>query len=258
MSESKDRGTEHQIQALHVATDVVDALQEMGEIGVSDLAARMDIPKSTAHAYLDTLNSTGWVINNNGQYRLSLRFLEIGGKTRQDMRIFRAIRPYIDTLSMEVGEVANLGIEEEGKRVLLYTSEPSEGVFDNAPTGQFAHMNWTALGKALLAQLPNERVNKIIDRHGLPQATEHTITERKDLLTELDQIRQQGYAVEDEEHREGIKAIAVMIQYEEKPSPVTAVSISGPKRRISEKDTEKLIDAVRNAVNIIELEYRYY
>ncbi|MFC7078516.1 IclR family transcriptional regulator [Haloarcula halophila] len=258
MTEAQNERSKHQIQALHMATEIIETLQEHGEMGVSALAARLDIPKSTAHAYLDTLNSNGWVVNNDGQYRLSLRFLEIGGKTRQSMRVFQAIRPHIDELSMEVGEVANLGIEEKGKRVLLYTSEPSEGVFDNAPSGQFAHMNWTALGKALLAQLSDERVDEIIDRHGLPMATEHTITDPEELYTELEQIRQQGYSVEDEEHREGIKAIAVMLQYEDEPSPVAAISISGPKRRISKKDTEQLIDSIRNTVNVIELEYKYY
>jgi DNA-binding IclR family transcriptional regulator len=119
-------------------------------------------------------------------------------------------------------------------------------------------MHWTALGKALLAQFPDERVHGIVDRHGLPRATENTITDRDELFAELERIRERGFSIEDEERREGIKALAVKIQYDEDPSPVAAVSISGPKRRIGEEEYDELLDAIRNAVNVTELRFKHY
>ena len=251
-------GARKHIKAVSTMFDIVDGLCELERVGVSELAQHLEMPKSTVHIYLKTLEDEGYVINDGGTYRLSLQFLELGGAIRQQSSIFQAVRSQVDDLSTETGEVANLGVEEEGKRVLLYTSEPSDGVFDNSPTGQYTYMHWTALGKALLAQLSDDRVHAIVDQHGLPKATEHTITDRDDLFEELDGIRDQGYSIEDEERRQGIKAIAVGIQYEEDPSPVAAVSISGPKRRIGDEQFDDLLDAIKDAVNVIELKYKHY
>ena len=257
-SQGERGGSRNRIKAVRTMFDVVDGLREFEQTGVSQLADHLGMPKSTVHVYLKTLEEEGYVINDGGRYRSSLRFLELGGDVRQRLSIFQAVRPQVDELSAETGEVANLGVEEGGQRVLLYTSEPSEGVFDNSPVGQYTYMHWTALGKALLAQLSNVRVDEIVDRHGLPRATENTITDRSELFAELDRIRERGYSIEDEERRKGIKALAVPIQYDEDPSPVTAVSISGPKRRIGEAEYDELLDAIKNAVNVTELRYKHY
>jgi DNA-binding IclR family transcriptional regulator len=208
--------------------------------------------------YLQTLEDEGYVVGEEGTYRLSYRFLEVGGGLRHDLSLFQAARQEIDALSTDTGEVVNLGIEEDGWRVLLYTSEPSQGMFDNSPTGQYTRMHWTALGKALLAQLSDARVDDLIDRRGLPAATEQTITERAELHAELDRIRDRGFSVENEERREGIKAVAVPLRHDGS-EPLSAVSISGPKRRIG-ADTvdESLLEALRDTVNVVELEYKHY
>lgn len=248
----------NRIKAVRTMFVVVDGLRDLGQTGVSQLADHLEMPKSTVHVYLKTLEEEGYAINDDGRYRPSLRFLELGGDVRQGLSIFQAVRPQVDDLSAETGEVANLGIEEDGKRVLLYSSEPSEGVFDNSPVGQYTYMHWTALGKALLAQLPDARVEEIVERHGLPEATENTVTDREELLAELDRIRERGFSIEDEERRKGIKALAVPVQYDEDPSPVAAVSISGPKRRIGEAEYDELLDAIQSAVNVTELRYKHY
>ncbi|WP_197431324.1 IclR family transcriptional regulator [Halorubrum sp. CBA1125] len=217
-----ERESNNRIKAVSTMFKIVESLRDRERTGVSELADRLDMPKSTVHVYLQTLADEGYVINEDGKYSLSHGFLEIGGAVRKQMSIYQAARPEIDALSADTGEVANLGIEEGGKRVLLYSAEPSEGVFDNSPVGQYTHMHWTALGKALLAQLPDERVDDVVDRHGLPEATENTITEREALFEALDRIRDRGYAVEDEERREGIKAIAVAFDPEIGSVPASA------------------------------------
>jgi len=247
------------INAVGTAFTIVDTIRELERAGVSRLAERLDMPKSTVHVHLKTLESEGFVVNEDGSYRLSFRFLEIGGEIRQQQTIYQPARTEVDALSAEVGEVANLGIEDRGWRVLLYTSEPAEGMFDNSPTGQYTHMHWTALGKTLLSQLSDERVHAIVDEHGLPEATENTITDREALLDELEAIRERGYAVEAEERREGIKAIAVPVRHDRDGVPPAAVSISGPRRRIGGDEVrEDLLAALRDAVNVIELEYKHY
>jgi DNA-binding IclR family transcriptional regulator len=239
--------------------DVVEGLQTLGTAGVSELADHLGRPKSTVHIYLATLVEEGYVIKEGDQYRSSLRFLELGGQTRKRMSIYEAARPEIDSLSRETGEVANFAIEEQGKRVLLYSSEPHEGVFDNSPTGQYTNMHWTALGKALLSQLSDDRVAEIVADHGLPEATPNTITDRDELFEELAVIRDRGFSIEDEERREGIKSVAVPVQHTDDSSPVSAVSISGPRRRIGEEQIkEQFLDAIMDTVNVIELKNKHY
>lgn len=258
-SQRGNEGSGNRIKAARTLFDVVEGLHSLGEAGVSELADHLDRPKSTVHVYLSTLLEEGYVVKRGDRYRTSLRFLEIGGNARKRLGIYQAARPEVDSLSSETGEVATLGIEERGKRVLVYSSEPAEGVFDNSPTGQYTHMHWTALGKALLAQLPDERVESIVDEHGLPRATENTITEPDSLFDELEHIRDVGYSVEDEERREGIKAIAVPVRHADSRSPVSAVSISGPRRRIgADRVDEDLIESVMDAVNVIELKNKHY
>ena len=247
------------IQAVDTLFDVVEGLQSLGTAGVSELADHLGRPKSTIHIYLVTLVEEGYVIKEGDQYRTSLRFLELGGQTRKRMSIYEAARPEIDSLSRETGEVANFAIEEQGKRVLLYSSEPHEGVFDNSPTGQYTNMHWTALGKALLSQLSDERVASIIDEHGLPKATPNTITDPDELYEELSGIRDRGFSIEDEERREGIKSVAVPVQHTDDSSPVSAISISGPRRRIGEEQiNEQFLDAIMDTVNVIELKNKHY
>ena len=249
----------NRINAVTRAFDIVDALRERRSAGVSELAEQLDVPKSTAHVYLQTLEDEGYLVNRGGTYALSYRFLEVGGALRHDLSLFHAARQELDALSADTGEVVNLGIEERGRRVLLYTSEPSQGMFDNSPTGQYTRMHWTALGKALLAQLPDDRVNDVIDRLGLPPATENTITDRDALHAELETIRDQGYSVEREERREGITAVAVPLHHDDDDEPVSAVSISGPKRRIGDDSIdEDLLKALRDVVNVVELQYKHY
>lgn len=238
---------------------IVETLREAESAGVSEVAERLGMAKSTAHVHLKTLEEEGYLVNDGEEYRLGLKFLEVGGEIQQRLNVFRAARPELDALAEETGEVTHLGLEERGERVLVYSAQPSEGVFDNSPLGHRTKMHWTALGKTLLAELPRERVENIIERHGLPHAAEHTITEREELFTELERIRDLGYAVGDAEHREGIKTIAIALRYDESLDAPTAIGLSGPKHRLEEKNQDgELVDALQRTVNVIELKSKHY
>jgi DNA-binding IclR family transcriptional regulator len=249
----------NRIQAVENAFNIVRVIKDQGSCGVSELAEILDIPKSTAHIYLKTLQDIGYLTKKGGNYRLSLRFLELGGQVRHDMNIYLAARSEVDDLSQTTGEVGTIGYEEDGMRVLVYRSEPDEAVSDNAPTGEFTRMHWTAVGKALLSQRADEEVREIIDRYGLPEATENTITETEELIEELDTIRSRGYSIEDEERVNGIKSVAVPIEDEQNKAGNSAISIAGPKHRFTdERIKNELLPELRNTANVIELQYKHY
>lgn len=254
-----DSTTDGRINAVAKSFTIIEHLQEHGRCGVSELAADLDLPKSTAHVYLSTLTDLGYVVAEDGEYRLGLRFLELGGSVRRDHSVYQIARSEIDAVTQSTGEVGTIGYEEDGLRVLVYRSEPVEGVSDNAPTGEFTRTHWTAVGKALLSQHSDDEVRAIADRHGLPAATENTVTDVDRLVEEVSAIRSRGYAVEDEERVEGVKSVAVPVAGGETESGNSAISIAGPKHRFSsERIEDELLPELRNAANVIELTSKHY
>ena len=242
------------IRALERGFTIVETLQNLERARLTDVATELEMPPSTAHAYLQTLVETGYVRRVEDQYTLSLRFLELGGYTRQGYRIHEVARSEVDKIARKTNEVASLGVEEGGERVLLYKSEGADSVYDNAPTGEYTHMHWSALGKALLSQFDKSTIEAIVEKHGLPKRTDQTITVVDDLFEELETIRTRGYSIENEERRTGIRSIAVPVTDEN--NVVAAISISGPKKRMDDAWIEhEGVPLLQNAANIIEVRY---
>lgn len=251
------------IKSVEHSLGIIEQLREHGPIGVSDLAKEVNMPKSTVHVHLQTLRNWGYVVQTDGKYEVGLRFLETGSIVRRRNSLYRAAREEVDQLATEVEEAANLGIEQDGQRVILYKSEFGEAIYDNTSTGEFTYMHWTSIGKAILANLPDERIDEIVDRYGLPKATEQTITDRKHLFNEVEQVREQGFAVENEEHRNGVVAVAVPLFDTEADAVVGALSVSGPRQRlVADKSgievEEEIVNAVQNRANVAELRYNHY
>lgn len=241
------------------AFNVLEQLWTMERAGVSELAKQLDLPKSTVHVYLQTLLKTGFVVRKGEEYALSFRFLEYGGGIRNQSKLYRVARLEVDKLAAETGEVANLGIDENGLRVLLYKSEGREAIHDNAPIGEYTNMHWTALGKAMLAEYPRSRVESVIEAHGLPRANEHTITDADDLFEELARTRERGYSIEDQDRRQGVLTLGVPIMNRSTNEAIASVSVSGPKNRIDDPERRAdLVAAVKKTANVIELRYSHY
>jgi DNA-binding IclR family transcriptional regulator len=236
--------------------DIIEALDTYGPIGPTELADELDIHKSTAYTHLRTLDERGYVVKAENGYRLSFRFLERGGSIRNDLEIYRQARENVESLSETTGEVANLGIIEEGMGVLIYRAEGGDAVSDNAPVGSYTHLHTTAYGKAMLAALPDRRVDRIVDRHGLPKRTKHTITDRERLFERLETIRERGYAIDEEEVNPGLYCVGSAITDDE-GRPIGGVSVAGPASKLDDTYARDLAKQIRNAVNRIELKIMY-
>lgn len=251
-------GSGRPLKVTRITFEVLELVVDRGEVGVTELAEHLDLPKSTAHTYLDSLVRCGYLRNEGGRYRASYRLLEMGGRVRHDTPVFQAARTEIDALADRTGEVVNLGVEEDARRVLLYEAEGENAIWDNSPIGGHEHLHMTAIGKSILAHHPPEFVDGVVEEHGLPAATERTITDRDALRADLEATRERGYAIEDEEHRAGIWAIGMPIRRRNEP-PVGAVSIVGPESRISDDDhRETFVEALTETVNVIQLQYEHY
>lgn len=245
------------LKVVNRTSEILELIEKDGPIGVTTVSEELQIPTSTAHTYLVSLTNNDFLIKDGHEYRLALRFLRHGGYVRNQNKLYSAAKAQIDDLARKTGELANLGIEENGKRVLLYKADGDNAVYDDAPTGEFTHMHWSALGKVLLADHSPDELEDIIDRHGLPRGTEQTVCDKQELKKLLKTVRERGYALEDEHRVNGIQAVAMPIKLNN--STIGAVAISGPKSRLSPKRIEnQLLDALNTAVNVIELQYSYY
>lgn len=244
------------IQAVQRAFAVIEVLRGEGSQRIADVAEALDIPMSTAHVHLKTLESVGYVVRDDDGYRLGLRFLRDGITVRGSRRVYRVCRSELDELAAATGEVANVGVEERGLRIILDQAEGTEAVYDNAPIGEYAHMHCTALGKALLAERSEEYVSRVIECHGLPDRAANTVTDAGDLRAELRTVEDRGYAVEDEERRAGIRSVASPLIVE--GTLVGALSLSGPKERFGDQRLEEeILPQIRNTKNVIEVKYAY-
>jgi DNA-binding IclR family transcriptional regulator len=254
-----EEGSKSTLSSVTKAFNILERLKEMGPAGISELATQTEMPKGTVHIHLQTLRSAGFVVKDDTDYMLSYRFLEYGGELRNHSKLYQVARPQIDKLASKTDEVASLGIEESGLRILAYKSEGPESIHDNAPVGEYTNMHWTALGKAMLAYYPEEEVDAIIDAHGLPRANKYTITDRDELFNELQETRERHYSVEDEDRRRGVLTIGAPILERSTDEAIGAVSVSGPKSRVNEPDKfDELVAAVKKAANVIELDYSHY
>lgn len=245
------------IRAIERTLTIIETLRRMEDATVTGIADQTELPKSTVHNHLNTLLANEYVTKQGSRYMLGLRFLELGGYKRDRMNLYQIAKPEVKELAEQSGELANLIAEEHGLGVYLYREEGEQAVQLGSYVGKRQYLNSTAFGKAMLAFMPESRVHKIIDKHGLPSRTEKTISDREELFEALREIRERGYAYDDEEGLEGLRCIAAPITMPD-DRVVGAISVSGPTSRFSgEQFTETIPDMVVSATNVVEINLTY-
>lgn len=231
---------------------LVEELANHERAGVTELADHLSLPKSTVHYHLDLLYEKGFVVKEDGSYRLSLRLLNFGESTRNQIQLYDVAKPEVNQLAEMSGELAILMVEERGYGVYLHKAKGSNAIDIDAPIGRHAFLHNRALGKAILANKPEAEVQAIIDQHGLPQTSENTITDEEELSEELAEVRERGISYNDQESIDGLRGIGVPILGED--AVLGAVSIAGPTARMKEERfEEELPELLQRARNVIEL-----
>lgn len=244
------------INALVKGFTIVEELKERGSAGVSELATALDMPTSTVYVYLQTLESLDYVIVDGSEYRLSLRFLDIGSRVRSRLDVFSAARHEMIDLSQETGETVGIGVIENDKRVELWQIEGEDAINDRIHVGEHTYLHWTSLGKTLLASLPDEEITRIVDCQGLPKATENTITDRAELFEEVEQINRQGFTIEDEERKVGIRSVSVPLT-DVDGNTVAALGINAPKNKMTPQLCDEYVAQLKRKANVISIRYNY-
>ncbi len=238
--------------------DLFDLLSDGEEHLVDAIADQLDLDQPSVARMVTNYEQRGYVTEtDDGAYRIGLRFLELGGFRRNQMPIYRMGKERIDMLATETGELANLVIEENGLGVYLYQAMGEGSANLDTYVGKRTPLHQTAFGKAILSQMPRERILAIVDRHGLSSATDNTITEVESLFERLETIRERGFAYDDEERLQGLRCVAAPVT-DETDTVIGAVSVAAPVSRMREdRYHDTLPERVLSTVNLIELDVNY-
>lgn len=242
------------VESVSKACEIVTTLEELDGAGVTEIANRLDLSKSAVHAHLATLNEKGMVVKeDDATYYLCLRFLDIGNSIREDLPIFQAARDILDDTAEISGEYVHLVVEHQGLGYHIEKVGGENAVATASRIGKAYPLNHTAPGKAIMAHLPPVRLEQVIEQHGLVQATPHSITDRDELMNELEEIRDTEIAFDRQEHVMGIKSVGAPV-INTNGEVEGSVSISGPEKRMEgERFENEMPDLVKRAANYIEV-----
>ncbi|MGM0606083.1 MAG: IclR family transcriptional regulator [Halobacteriota archaeon] len=236
---------------------LIEAIRNRGVAGVTELAEDVGVSKSTVHRHLSTLLAHRYVVRADEGYRLGLRFLDLGGHVRDRFPWTDEISSKVDELASTTGELAQFVVAEHGIGTFVFRRAGSNAVRTESRVGTRVYLHHVAAGKAILSALPDETVQSIVDRWGLPPKTDRTITTEDELLETIDTVRDRGYAVDKGEHIEGLWSVGVPVCNAE-GTVLGGLSVAGPTHRLTgDRFEADLPDLLRGVVNEIELNIAY-
>ncbi|MDO4572835.1 MAG: IclR family transcriptional regulator [Clostridia bacterium] len=231
------------IQSVDRAIMVLRCFDRGEKLGITEISRRLGLHKSTAFGLVNTLAENKLLEQDpeTGRYFLGIGLFRLSANVQIGIRELGA--PFVKRLVEHTGETVNLVVRDESYVVYIEKLESPHSMRICTRIGQRLPMYCTAVGKAMLAWLPPEEAAAILDSARMTAYTENTITTRAALRTELQKIRDDGYAIDDEELELGLVCVAVPIR-DAAGRPVAALSVSGPKQRM----TSEHIEAIRKAL----------
>ena len=245
---TEPRRSRRSVQSVDRALDLLEALAGAdGEVSITALALRTKLHVSTVHRLLATLLRRGYVRQNpdTSRYYAGAKVATLAeGRSRyNELRL--AARPLLQGLVEATRETANLSVLDDTMAVYIETAASPQVVRLFTVVGNRVPLHATGAGKALLASLPQPRREVLLDRIELRPHTSKTLVDRAALARALDDARDRGYALDDEEYDEGVRCVAVAVG----PigAPVAAISISGPASRMSKQRCVEFVPQMRRA-----------
>lgn len=235
---------------------IVELVDELNGATLTELSQQTDMAKSTVHNHLTTLEQLRLIVKEGECYYPGLKFLRYGMNAKRRNGLSSIAKPELENVAEETGEVAWLVVEEHGKGIYLEKAEGSKAVQTFGQTGREVYLHASSVGKAILAHLPDSRIERIIEHHGLPAMTEQTVTDQGELFDELDTIRERGVAFNRGETVPGVRGIACPIIYN--GEVWGSVAIGAPAERLKGKTFSEVVPSILSgATNAIELTLRH-
>jgi DNA-binding IclR family transcriptional regulator len=242
---SNTTGRDGGVQSVDRAINVLEILARRGEAGVSEVAAEIDVHKSTAFRLLGALEGRGLVeqAEDRGKYRLGFGLIPLAGAVSDRLDITRQGRAVCERLATELGETINLAVLQEHYAVNVDQTLGPSTVSTHNWIGRLTPLHCTSSGKVLLAHLDPDRRAALLAASGMPATTPHTITTEAELDVQLARVRETGWASALEEYELGLNALAVAV-HDRAGEVVAALSVSGPAYRLTAERLEDIAPAL--------------
>jgi len=217
------------------------------EIGISNLAKRMGLAKSTVHRLATTLVAEGLLeqIEENGRYRLGIQLFTLGALVRRRFDVSKQAVPFLHVLREQTGETVHLAVLDDTNIVYLFNLESDQAIRMRSYIGVRKPAFCTAEGQVLLAFNTPEVVARVLNA-GLVSRTPHTNTDTQVFLKTLEKVRRENYSIDDEESEIGMRGIAAPVR-DVSGNVVAAVGVGGPSQRLSKKALRACVPHLLNA-----------
>jgi len=259
MNRRRSASKTYRVQVLERAVRILQVLAEApADLGAAEVAERLSLHKSTIHRLLVVLDQHRLIRRNteNGKYALGLRLFELGSRAVRGLRLREYAQPFLNRLVRETGETAHICVLDEGDMVSVANVEGPRTLRMPSTVGRRTPAHCSAVGKAVLAFLPQPGLDELLARRPLSTFTNKTLVTRGALVADLRQVRGRGYAIDDEEIEMGLRCVGAPVR-NYTGQVVGALSIAGPTFRITKGRVPALARSVMAIADDLSTELGY-
>jgi len=224
----------------------------------AEISRKLNIPKSSASYILRTLETQGYLTRDaeSGKYRVGLKILSLsrgalGGRDVRGMAL-----PIMRRLTHQTGLTCHLAVLDGPDAVYIEKVEPEGFIRMDTWVGRRMRVHATSVGKALVAHIPQEQLEEILRKRGMEKRTPKTITTLPRLLKELEKVRTQGYAVDDEENNLGARCVGAPI-FDERGNIEASLGLSGTTQQVSPQTMPRILETLKDAARQISMSMGY-
>jgi IclR family pca regulon transcriptional regulator len=247
-------GDRYYIEALGRGLRVLEAFTEkVPSLSLTEISLAVGLDKSTAFRSVYTLEKSGYLVRDpdTKRYRPGLKVLRLGFAALNSLGLRQIAQPYLKALSSQTGETTNMTVREGAEVVYIARNRTQQIISINLQVGSRLPVYCTSMGKVQLIDQSLRELHDLLGAEPYPAMGPNTITTLEALVAELEQIRQQGYAINDEELAAGLRSTAAPIRDAE-GEIVAAINVSVPSARVSREELESnLAPLVRNTAREI-------
>jgi DNA-binding IclR family transcriptional regulator len=232
--------------------------QEPEGLSNAEISRKLEIPKSSASYILRTLQAQGYLNRDgeSGKYRVGLKVLSLSRGALSGIDVREVALPIMRHLVEKTNLTCHLAILDGPDAVYIEKVEPTGFLRVDTWVGRRMHVHTTSVGKALVAHIPQERLEKILAERGMEKRTSKTITTLPRLLKDLEKVRAQGYAVDDEENNMGARCVGAPV-FNQKGVIEASIGLSGTTNQVNAQTMPRIVEALKDAARHVSMQLGY-
>lgn len=246
---------ENHVKSILKAFQIIEELDRFGELSIAELSQSLSMNKATVHRLVNTVKEAGYVVQSadTKKYANSIKLYTIGSHIVQRAGVKEVARPYLEAVAEKTKETINLSMYSGHQIVYIDMIESASAIKVGVRIGTALPMYCTGMGKSVLAFLSEEALHEVLHNTSFQKRTAHTVENKEQLLEQLEGIRKNGCAMDNEEFAEGLISFAAPI-FDHQNYPIAAVSISMPKLRYDESAHKQYVALIKGTASKISKE----